>query len=97
MIIEDLRLQTISHFVDFNLEHDKELMEIVELASAVTSLPYAVISFLDEDTTYLAVRKGVTEKSIPNHLSFCIHALPTNDLMIVKDALTDERFAGNPL
>jgi PAS domain S-box-containing protein len=96
MIIEDLRLQTVAHFVDFNLEKDKELMEIVELAAAVTNLPYAVISFLDNETAYLKVRKGFSEVAIPRHLSFCTHALQQSELMIVPDASLDERFANNP-
>ena len=65
MIIEDLRLQAVAHFVDFELEKDKELQEIVELASNVTNTPIAVISFIDDETVHLKVKKGITETSIP--------------------------------
>src|ERR1700756_2234183 len=96
MIFEDLSLQTIQQFVDFDLEHDKELLEILELASAVTKMPHAVISFLDNDTSFLKVRHGITETSVPRNLSFCAHATKTDELLIVKDTLLDERFVNNP-
>jgi PAS domain S-box-containing protein len=97
MIIEDIRLQAVAQFVDFDLEHDQELLEIVELASGVTHLPFAVISFLDNTTAYLKVRKGVVEKSIPREFSFCTHAINQDSLLMVPDALLDRRFSSNPL
>jgi len=97
MIFEDLRLQAVRQFVDFDLEQDKELLEIVELAAAVTRMPYAVISFLDRDTSYLKVRYGTSEVSVPRDISFCTYAIQQNELMVINDALLDERFSSNPL
>ncbi len=97
MIIEDLRLQAVARFVDFELEEDPELREIVELASAVTDCPYALITFLDKDTQYLKVRKGVSETSVPRQTSFCTYAIKQNDLMMVPDTFNDKRFVKNPM
>lgn len=97
MIIEDLCLQAVSGVDDYDLENDKELQDIVELASAVTDTPYAVISLLDNDTAHLKVRKGVSEIAVPRHLSFCSYVIQQNELMIVSDTLCDKRFADNPL
>lgn len=33
----------------------------------------------------------------PRHISFCEHAILNQSMMIVRDALNDERFAHNPL
>lgn len=97
MIFENLRLQAVTQFADFDLEQDRELNEIVELAAAVTHLPYAAISFLDENTSYLKVRKGVDATSVPREYSFCQHAIKQDELLIITDALLDERFMNNPL
>ena len=97
MITEDLRLRAVSHFVDFDLEEDRELLEIVELASAVTNSRYAVISFLGEDTLYLKVRKGTDETTVPRQTSFCMHAIEQGDLLVVPDTLRDSRFVANPM
>jgi len=96
-MIEDLRLQAVARFNDLDLENDPELLEILDLASAVSITPYALITFLDNDTEYLKVRKGITAASLPRDLSFCIHSIQQNDLILVPDTKEDERFANNPL
>jgi len=97
MIIEDLRLQAVWDIKDDDLQNDSELQDLVELASAVSDTPYAVISFLDDETAHLKVRKGFSESAIPRHLSFCSFAIQQNDLLIVPDTLCDHRFAESPL
>jgi PAS domain S-box-containing protein len=94
---EDLRLQAVARFNDLDLENDPELLEILDLASAVSITPYALITFLDHDTEYLKVRKGITATSLPRELSFCIHSIQQNDLILVPDTKKDERFANSPL
>jgi len=96
-MIEDLSSPSASRFISFDLEKDKELQEIVDLASAVTKTPIAVISFLDDETQYLKVRKGVDVTTVPRELSFCTHAIAQSDLMIVGDTLKDGRFMNHPM
>lgn len=96
-MIEDIRLQAVARFVNFAFANDPELLEIVELASAISNTPYALITFLDKETQYLKVRKGVSETVMPREISFCTYAIEQNDLMLVSDTLKDERFANNPL
>ena len=97
MIIEDLPTHAVEQFIDFDLEDDHELVEIVELASAVTHSPIAIISFLDKDTAYFKVKKGVSKTAIPRDMSFCTHAVKQDGLMVIPDMLLDERFLKNPL
>jgi len=97
MIIEDLATKAVEQFIDFDLEDEQELVEIVELASAVTRTPIAIISLLDKDTVYFKVKKGVSETAIPRDMSFCAHAITQNELMVIPDTLLDERFSKNPL
>jgi hypothetical protein len=96
-MIEEIRLQAVARFVDFDFGSDPELKEIIELASAVCDTPYALITILDKETQYLKVRKGVTETALPRQISFCTHAIKQNDLMLVPDTLKDRRFVNNPL
>lgn len=97
MMIEDIRLQAVARFVDFDFENDTELQELVELASVVSDTPFALITLLDKDTQYLKVRKGTEETSMPRQVSFCTHAIQQNDIMVVPDMLKDDRFINNPL
>src|ERR1700761_5453630 len=94
---EDLRLQAVARFNDLDLENDPELLEILELASAVSLSPYASIAFLDNNTEYLKVRKGFATAAVPREISFCQHVIHQNDLLLVADAKEDPRFSDNPL
>jgi hypothetical protein len=96
MIIEDLRLQAVSQFIHIDLERDPELLEIVELAAAITGCPYSMITFIDEETQHIKVRKGTDVTSVPREISFCTHAIEQDNLMIVQDTLLDERFVHHP-
>ena len=96
-MIEDIRLQAVARFVDFDFENDTELQELVDLASAVSDTPVALITLLDKDTQYLKVRKGTDETAMPRQVSFCTHAIEQNDVMVVPDMLKDDRFTNNPL
>jgi hypothetical protein len=92
-------LETISKFVGLDLELDKELQEIIDLACAVCQVPIALISFLDAKTQYLKVKKGLhpdTAPSKPRKDTFCTHTLKQDDVMIVPDSFKDPRFSHNP-
>src|SRR6185503_5075249 len=97
MIFEDLQLQAVRQFIDLDLEGDRELLEIIELAAAATNMPYAIASFLANETSHLEVRHGVSETTVLRNLNFCIHAAKHDELFIVTDVLLDRRFADNSL
>lgn len=96
-MIEHNRLEAVSRFNSFHLENDPELLEIVDLASAVTGAPFALITFLDRETQYLKVRKGVSETTLPRNITLCTHAIEQNGLMLVPDIKKDGRFNNKPL
>jgi PAS domain S-box-containing protein len=96
MSTDNIRLPEDVRFVDFDLENDPELLEIVELASAVTNSPFALIAIKQEDILYLKVRKGINQTAIPLETSFCVHAFSQNELLIVPDTLNDARFINHP-
>jgi len=93
-------LETISKFVGLDLELDKELQEIIELACAICHVPIALISFLDTDNLYLKIKTGmdkiVTDPIIPRKETFCAYTLQQDDVMIVPDSMKDPRFSDNP-
>src|ERR1700748_245043 len=95
MIVEDLRLHDIARFVEFDLENDPELLEIVEQACSVTGAVYAVIALIDNNILHLKVRKGVEEKEMACDASLCAHALHDTELMMVYNTDKDKRFSGH--
>jgi GAF domain-containing protein len=76
---------------------EQELDDLTELASFVCGTPIALISLMDEHRQWFKARIGMTQAETARDVSFCAHAIMRQDVMIVPDALQDERFARNPL
>ena len=93
-------MEAVLRFVGLDLELDKELQEITDLACAITKAPTAVISFLDTDTQYFKVKKDANDivgeiKTFPRKDSFCSYTIKQDDVFIIADTLADKRFANN--
>ncbi len=69
---------------------------ITQAAVERLHVPMATISVLDEDREWFKSRQGWQSAEGNRDLSFCGHALLANDIFIVGDTTTDERFRDNP-
>jgi GAF domain-containing protein len=62
-------------------------------------VPISTLNLMDYDRTYIksqvGVPSGITET--PRDVTFCSHTILGDRIMVVADALQDERFADNPI
>ncbi len=70
---------------------------VVQIASRLFTVPIALISLVDETRQWFKARVGLEPPQTHRDVSFCDHAIRQAGPMIVTDALTDPRFATNPL
>ena len=94
---EDSRLETLRKFEILDTSDEKDLDDIVRLIATICDAPIALISLVDERRQWFKAKVGIDIPETPREHSFCAHAIVQNDLMIVSNALADERFAGSPL
>ncbi len=94
---EEERLQAVQRYLDFNLDRQKDLQEIVMLASVICKSPIALITLMDYDIQLIKAKVGVEAEQMPRSTSFCTHAIEEEEVMVVKDARMDTRFANAPV
>ena len=72
--------------------------DLVQLAAHVCQAPMATVSLVDAQRQWFKARLGVTACETSREISFCAHGIASSeDMLIVRDALEDSRFAESPL
>jgi len=91
------RLQAVNRFLKLKVSKEKEIQEIVELAAEICQTPTALITLLDHDTQYIKFKVGCDLETTTRQDAFCNHVIEQYEVMIVPDALKDERFVNSSL
>lgn len=94
---EKQRLEALKSYALMDTEPDELLDNITALAAEICGTSISLISLLDENRQWFKARVGLDVSETPRELAFCNHAIRQHDLMEVKDATKDDRFANNPL
>ena len=91
------RLQQLAKYDVRAAEGDALLDSLVTLAMQVFNVPTALVSFVEREKQLLKARAGFDRCETDRNISFCSHALTSDEVLVVLDAASDERFASNPL
>lgn len=72
--------------------------EITKVASDICGTPIALISLIDDNRQWFKANTGLPGVyETPREDAFCSHTIMSDQLMEVKDATIDQRFANNKL
>jgi diguanylate cyclase (GGDEF)-like protein len=69
---------------------------LTRLAKRMFGVPIALVSLVDANRQWFKSREGIDVSETPREVSFCAHAILSDDLLEVRDARDDGRFADNP-
>ena len=94
---EKVRLRAMKQYLKQFPGLTNKLQDIVSLASQITGVPVAFITLLDKEIQWITVKHGFPVDQMPRSTSFCTHTIEQDDVMVVRDAMADERFTNNPL
>lgn len=70
---------------------------LTRLAKRLFGVPIALVSLIDADRQWFKSCFGLNMPETSRDISFCGHAILDDDILMIPDALLDERFFDNPL
>lgn len=95
---ESQRLNALRKYQIMDTLPEQAYDDLTKLASIICSTPIALITLLDEHRQWFKSKIGLETNETPRAQAFCAYAIMNpGEVMIVKDATSDERFVNNPL
>lgn len=94
---EEERLATLRKYRILDTDPESQFERIVEVAKRQLDMPLAFVAFMDRDRNFLKGRGDMPVSESPRDVSFCGHTILQDDVLVVPDALEDERFAESPI
>ena len=94
---EDRRLEALRDLAVLDTDPEERFDRLTEEVGALLDVPVALVSLVDADRQWFKSRIGVGVRETPRDMSLCAHAILGDELLEVPDALSDVRFADNPM
>ncbi len=94
---ETNRLQALRDFQILDTGAEPAFDRLTHIAAAHYGVPIALVSLVDESRQWFKSRLGLDVCETSRAISFCTHAIRSDDPLIVNDASAHPAFAGNPL
>ncbi len=94
---EQARLQALRELSIVGTERLPEFDALVQAAATVFDCPIALVSLIEEKEQWFKACHGLDIDGTERGISFCQHAILSETVFVVPDALADDRFRDNPL
>ena len=91
------RLAALHRYDILGSPQEQAFDRITDLAAHLLDAPMAGLHFIDASCQWAKAQVGIEAQTLDLELSFCVHGLQSDDVLIVEDATQDARFADNPL
>ena len=94
---EAARLAALQRYDILDTPPEAGFDRVTRLAAQLFDVPIALVSLVDADRQWFKSCYGLDARQTSREISFCAHAILSDEIFVVPDAIQDERFAGNPL
>jgi phosphoribosyl 1,2-cyclic phosphodiesterase/CheY-like chemotaxis protein len=94
---EDKRLRALQECGLLDTAAEERFDRFTRIAAALFDVPIALVSLVDRERQWFKSRRGLDARETARDSAFCAHAILSDDVLQVQDALSDDRFSDNPL
>lgn len=91
------RLQALRELLILDTPPEERFDRVVRFAADEFEMPMVLVSLVDANRQWFKARVGMNVCETGRDISFCGHAIVQPEILVVEDALQDERFHDNPL
>ncbi len=94
---ENTRLEALRAYQILDTKPELAFDRLTRLGAKVFEAPIVLVSLVDQNRQWFKSCYGLSVNETGRDVSFCAHAIFTNDPFVIADALADPRFHDNPL
>jgi CheY-like chemotaxis protein len=94
---EQQRLTALRQLGILDTPPEERFDRLTRLAAALFDVPIVLVSLVDFNRQWFKSSHGIGVRETTRETSFCAHAVASRAMLVVPDALLDDRFADNPL
>ena len=91
------RLHSLAALEILDTPNDARFDRVTRLAAQIFAVPMVAVSLVDKDRQWFKSCVGLSVTETPRDVAFCAHAILSDEVLVVEDALLDPRFSDNPL
>ncbi|HSQ04871.1 MAG TPA: GAF domain-containing protein, partial [Burkholderiales bacterium] len=91
------RLDALRHYDILDTPPEQDFDALALTAARICATPIAWVSFVDADRQWFKAKVGLVATEISRDVAFCARVILQRDVLVIPDALVDERFASDPL
>ncbi len=91
------RLQALRELLILDTPPEERFDRVVQFAADEFEMPMVLVSLVDARRQWFKARVGLQACETDRETSFCGHAILQPAILVVEDALADERFHDNPM
>lgn len=94
---ERARLRSLKKLNILDTPPEERFDRITKLATRIFNVPISTISLIDANREWFKSVRGLDQTEGERAVSFCAHALLTDEILLIPDAKKDARFFDNPM
>jgi len=94
---EEIRLAVLREYAILDTPPEAEFDRLTKLAARLFQVPIVLLTLVDVNRQWFKSCYGLHLSETNRDISFCAHAILSEDPLIIPDAGTDPRFSDNPL